>query len=92
VNDLGPLTRTRCADCSHKIQLEEEEKEHQRLRLEEIQRQQERISMAHIPPRWKEVTFDNSDHKINPKVLSFCRQYAEAFAPKSSPSLYMYSQ
>ena len=48
------------------------------------------ITFAQIPPKWREVTFDNSKAELNPKAFKAAKRYAEKFSTQS-PSLVFYS-
>lgn len=87
---LGPMTRTKCNECTQKLRQEDEEKEQAVILATNQAMQQDRIAHACIPVSWKNVTFDNSDSKIHPAAFHACKNYAMQFT-MSSPSLIIYS-
>lgn len=48
------------------------------------------IALASIPPKWKEVTFGNSNPDLNPRAFKIAKRYAEKFNTQS-PSVVFYS-
>ena len=88
--NLGPATAQVCGECAQEA--EERQKELERLAQEyaEEQRYLDLIRLANIPPRWKGVTFETLDPKIQPVAQKIAREYAVNFS-RESPSLVFYS-
>ncbi len=88
--NLGPATARYCRKCGEERERQQEEREQiAREQLEES-RYRELIARARIPPKWKEVTFDNSNPELNPRAFKLAKSYAEKFNTQS-PSLVFYS-
>jgi DNA replication protein DnaC len=90
---FGEFTRKYCPPCS-KFRTERFE---ERQRLAQLQAeaalQRDMVRMAAMPPKWQNVTFENSDPKRHNNYLSafnFAKQYAENFTTNSH-SLMIYS-
>jgi len=88
--NLGPATARYCRKCGEERERQQEERE--RIDGEQLEesRYRELTARARIPPKWKEVTFDNSNPELNPRAFKLARSYAEKFNAQS-PSLVFYS-
>jgi len=88
--NLGPATAGRCPKCRQERERQQEESK--RLAREQVglSRYRELVALARIPPKWREVTFDNSNPDLNPRAFKLARRYAEKFNAQS-PSLVFYS-
>ncbi len=88
---LGKVTRQYCDKCASKNAKEEEEDERIRQLAQREERYRAMVAFARIPPKWKEVTFENSDPDLSPRAFKVARKYAERFTAQS-PSLAFYSE
>jgi len=88
---LGKVTRQYCDKCSEKHAKAEEEDERIRQLAQREERYRAMVAFAQIPPKWKEVTFENSDPDLNPQAFKVAKRYAERFTAQS-PSLAFYSE
>lgn len=88
--NLGIATKICCEKCSDVRMQHEEERERLAQEALEESRYRESIALAQVPPKWKEVTFDNSDPGLKPKAFKIAKRYAENFRGQS-PSLVFYS-
>lgn len=89
--NLGLATARYCQKCGEGRERQQEERERiAREQLEES-RYREMIARARIPPKWKEVTFGNSNPDLNPRAFKVAKRYAERFTASSS-SLVFYSE
>ncbi len=88
--NLGIATRIYCPRCSEEKAKQEEEREEAARQAEAESRYRQLIALAQIPPKWKEVTFDNSNPDLYPRQFKIARRYAENFNAQS-PSLVFYS-
>lgn len=88
--NLGPATARYCLKCSEERDKREEEREQLAQKELEESRYREMVALARIPPKWKGVTFDNSNPDLNPRAFKIARRYAERFNAQS-PSLVFYS-
>jgi len=88
--DLGIGTRKYCNKCADKNILQEEEDEKTKQAEQCEERYRELIRFAQIPPKWKDVTFANSNPNLNPRASRIARKYAEKLGA-DSPSLIFYS-
>lgn len=88
--NLGPATARYCPKCAQERAHREEEREQQAKLASEESRYRAMVAMAQIPPKWKGVTFENSNPDLNPRAFKLARRYAEKFNPQS-PSLVFYS-
>jgi DNA replication protein DnaC len=90
VINLGPATSHYCRKCGEVRLKQEEEKEILAKEAEEATRYRQMVAVAQIPPKWKGVTFENSNPDLNPRAFKVARRYAERFTSES-PSLIFYS-
>ena len=88
--NLGRATAKICKGCAEKRDEHQEELERLAQEQAKEQRYRELIRLANIPPKWKGVTFDNSDPDLNPRAFKLAKRYAEKFNAQS-PSLVFYS-
>ena len=88
--NLGIATVAYCRKCSDERVQHEEEREREAQEAAQESRYHSLIALAQIPPKWKEVTFDNSDPSLKPKAFKIAKRYAENFRAQS-PSLVFYS-
>jgi DNA replication protein DnaC len=88
--NLGPATARYCSKCAAERARRQEEAERLAKEAEEQARYRDLIAFAQIPPKWREVTFDNSKAELNPKAFKAAKRYAEKFSTQS-PSLVFYS-
>jgi DNA replication protein DnaC len=88
--NLGIATPIYCRKCSEEKAKQEEEREEAARQVEAESKYRQLIAMAQIPPKWKEVTFDNSNPKLNSRAFKVAKRYAESFRLQS-PSLVFYS-
>lgn len=88
--NLGIATLIYCPKCSEEKAKQEEERREADRRAEAESRYHRLIAIAQIPPKWKDVTFDNSNPKLNPQAFRVAKRYAERFTAQS-PSLAFYS-
>jgi len=88
--NLGPATARYCSSCGEERDRRQEERECAAREALELSRYRELIALARIPPKWREVTFDNSNPDLNPRAFKLARRYAEKFNAQS-PSLVFYS-
>jgi len=88
--NLGPATRRYCQNCAEEREKREQERE--RLAREHLEesRYREMVALARIPPKWKDVNFNNSNPDLNPRAFKIAKRYAERFNAQS-PSLVFYS-
>jgi len=89
--NLGIATRIYCDKCSEKKAKQGEEREEAARQAEAESRYRQLIAFAQIPPKWKGVTFDNSDPDLYPRQFKIAKRYAERFNPQF-PSLAFYSE
>lgn len=88
---LGIVTPIYCRKCSEEKAKQEEEREEAARQAEAESRYRQLIAMAQIPPKWREVTFDNSNPNLYPRQFKIAKRYAERFTAQS-PSLAFYSE
>lgn len=88
--NLGSGTRRYCFKCAEEKTKELEEKEQIALRMLEESRYQQMVRIARIPPKWRDVTFENSNPGLNPGMFKLAKKYAEKFTTKSQ-GLVLYS-
>lgn len=88
--NLGPATARYCPKCREEKDKRQEERERISRESQEQARFHELVTIARIPPKWKEVTFENSNPDLNPKGFRIAKRYAENFSTKS-PSLVLFS-
>lgn len=88
--NLGIATKIVCSKCGDERVKQEKEREGASRQAEAESRYHRLISIAQIPPKWEEVTFDNSDPKLNSRAFKVAKRYAETFRAQS-PSLIFYS-
>ncbi|MBA7701761.1 hypothetical protein ES703_110507 [subsurface metagenome] len=88
---LGRATRQCCDKCASKNAKEEEEDERIRQLAQREERYRAIVAFAQIPPKWEEVTFENSNPDLNPRAFKVAKRYAERFTAQS-PSLAFYSE
>jgi len=88
--NLGPATAQYCSKCGAERVRREEEAKRLVKEAEEQARYRSLIAFAQIPPKWGEVTFNNSKAELNPKAFKAAKRYAEKFSVQS-PSLVFYS-
>lgn len=88
--DLRRFTARICQGCAKRR--EERKQILERLAQEKAEEHRYRglIRLASVPPRWRGVTFDSLDPKIQPVAQKVARAYAHGFSVKS-PSLVLYS-
>ncbi len=85
------IRKIHCPDCCRKYQEEHaRDEEFERLRLK-AEADKKRIRAARIPPVWQDLTFENSDPKINTAQMEASREYATHF-DSSSSGLVIYSE
>ena len=89
--NLGPWTVSRCPRCNKQrlerdrlLQAEQERKQAEGRRLELIR-------LAHIPPKWVDTRFENSNPDYYRKSFNFCKQWAMNFSMRSA-SIILYSE
>lgn len=88
--NLGPATAAYCPKCRLERVRQEGERERVAKEALEKSRYREIVAQAQIPPKWKDVTFENSNPDLNPRAFRIAKRYAERFTI-SSPSLIFYS-
>jgi DNA replication protein DnaC len=88
--NLGPATANYCRKCAAARSERQEAAERESRRQAEEQRRLELLRLANLPPKWRDVTFDNSDPQLQPKAFKFAKKYAENFTTES-PSVIFYS-
>jgi DNA replication protein DnaC len=88
--NLGLATAAYCTKCGLEREKEQEEAERAAQEALKEAKYREMIALAQIPPKWKEVSFDNSDPSLSPKAFKIAKRYADKFTLKS-PSLVFYS-
>ncbi len=88
--NLGIATPIYCRKCSAEKAKQEEEREEAARQAEAEARYKEMVAFAQIPPKWKDVTFENSDPTLYPRQFKIAKRYAEKFSAQS-PSLVFYS-
>jgi len=67
------------------------EAEEKSRRQEEEARMRKLVWGANLPPKWRDVRFENTDPQKQPGAFKVAKKYAEAFSMES-PSLIFYSQ
>ena len=90
VANLGRAIRIYCDKCSGEKAKQEEAREEAARQAEAESRYRQLIAFAQIPPKWKDVTFDNSNPDLYPRQFKIAKRYAERFNTQS-PSLVFYS-
>lgn len=88
--NLGPATAVYCPKCAGERIRREEEQERLAAKAFEESRYREIVTLAQIPPKWRETSFENSDATLNAVAFKVARRYAENF-PGNSQSLIFYS-
>lgn len=88
--NLGPATAQYCPKCAAERARRQEEAERLATEAQEQARYRELVAFAGIPPKWKGVTFSNSNPDLNPRAFKMAKRYAENFTA-DSPSLVFYS-
>lgn len=88
--NLGPATARYCCKCGEEREKREEGRHRLAIQQLEETRHREMVALARIPPKWKGVTFENSNPDLNPGAFKIAKGYAEEFNTKS-PSLFFYS-
>lgn len=88
---LGPWTSSRCQCCNEKRSERDRQLQEERDRKKAEARRLELIQLAHIPPKWVDTRFSNSNSKLYVKSFNFCKKWAETFSMRS-PSLILFSE
>jgi len=87
---LGLATAAYCRRCSDLRWEHQEEIEKESRRQEEENHMRDLVRLGNLPPKWRDVRFDNTDPKKQPGAFRFLKRYAEGFTT-ASPSLILYS-
>jgi len=88
--NLGPATAQYCRRCVDERIKQEERVLEEARKAEELAKYREMVAKSGLPPRWRDVTFENSNPNLTPRAFRVAKKYAEQFTVKS-PSLLLYS-
>jgi len=90
--DIGPLSRRFCFRCAASRIAQEEEDMRALQAAKDQEGYHDLIRRAGVPPKWREVTFENSDASLNKTAFKVAKKYAETYNPSSSGTLIFYSR
>lgn len=85
------MTAANCQKCAGEKLKMLEESERRKKEAEGEIRYRRMVYYAGIPPKWNDISFDNSDTSIQSGAFGLSKSYAENFN-RSSPSLIFYSR